>query len=147
MITAILDSLTNSKWISIVLVSFLWGGTNPLIKLGYEKYEKAMNEMCIDEEKNNNINKKFFNQLIFYPAYALPLALNLSGSLVYYAFCLRFGELKSIVPIVNSLSFVWTEIVEELLLAVSATVTAENRQNMLKFVGMLLVISGVWICH
>ncbi|GLH01878.1 Transmembrane protein 234 homolog [Gryllus bimaculatus] len=116
---------------AMVLVSFLWGATNPLIKKGSSGVNKIKCDNCI---------LQFLSEIHFLARnwrYVLPFILNQSGSVVYY-FTLQQADLSLAVPVVNSLTFVFT--------ALSGWVLGEEIPNKGTLMGMLLVVSGITLC-
>ncbi|KAJ1994340.1 hypothetical protein H4R33_000301 [Dimargaris cristalligena] len=95
--------------VGFILVALCWGFTNPFIKRGTAGLEnlpqysawwkRALSEMWY---------------LLTRWQYVLPLALNLSGSMVYY-YTLGKSDLSLAVPITNSLTFVFTALAGYLL--------------------------------
>ncbi|XP_064607194.1 transmembrane protein 234 homolog [Liolophura sinensis] len=117
--------------LSLTVVAFLWGATNPLIKLGSQGIEKI---------KENNAVKQFlceFKFLLLNWKYVIPFLVNQCGSVVYY-YTLASAEMSLTVPIANSLAFVFTTLVGRLL--------GEKIQRWETYLGMCLVITGVMFC-
>ncbi|KAI8900344.1 transmembrane protein 234-like protein [Globomyces pollinis-pini] len=121
--------------IGFIAVSLCWGFTNPFIKRG---------TIGLDIVTSNHQDRHPIIQTAYqikYLAtrwqYVLPLALNLSGSTVYY-YLLGDAELSVAVPITNSLSFVMTILAGALL--------GESKLGSIDLIGILLVIVGVIIC-
>lgn len=84
-----------------MLVSFLWGATNPLIRRGSVGIERIEASTAVE---------RIARELLFLVTrwqYLVPFGLNQAGS-VLYVVVLRSAELSLVVPVVNSLSFVWT---------------------------------------
>ncbi|KAI8827832.1 hypothetical protein BJ741DRAFT_540223 [Chytriomyces cf. hyalinus JEL632] len=76
----------------LIAVAICWGFTNPFIKLGSRGVDL--------------VTKKYASHS-WHIRYVLPLAINLSGSAVYY-YTLGNSSLSMIVPITNSLTFAFT---------------------------------------
>lgn len=117
--------------ITFVVVGFLWGATNPLIKRG---------SIGIDAiEANNKIHKIFleFKFMVTRWQYILPFLLNQCGS-VLYIFALQKSELSIAVPIANSCSFLFTA-----LMAIALGEKVPSRNG---FIGMTLITLGISIC-
>lgn len=114
-----------------VVVGFLWGATNPLIKRG---------SVGIDAIEANNKLTKLLLELKFMVTrwqYILPFLLNQMGS-VLYVFALQKSELSVAVPIANSCSFLFTAIV-----AMCLREKAPTRNGL---IGMALIALGISIC-
>ncbi|XP_062535481.1 transmembrane protein 234 homolog [Armigeres subalbatus] len=115
----------------IVVVALFWGATNPFIRrgsLGYNNLKSATKcgQLWLEV--------KF---LVSRWQYLLPLALNQLGSVVY-VFALQRAELSLVVPMANSLTFVFT--------AITARLLGEQGASWKTYTGMMLVIAGTGIC-
>lgn len=117
--------------ITFVVVGFLWGATNPLIKRGSIGFDAI--------EANNKIHKIFleFKFMVTRWQYILPFLLNQCGS-VLYIFALQKSELSIAVPIANSCSFLFTA-----LMAIALGEKVPSRNG---FIGMTLITLGISIC-
>lgn len=117
--------------IVFVVVGFLWGATNPLIKRG---------SVGIDAIEANNKITKILLELKFMVTrwqYILPFLLNQCGS-VLYVFALQKSELSVAVPIANSCSFLFT--------ALMALCLGEKAPSRNGYIGMALIALGISIC-
>ena len=74
--------------------------------------------------------------LVKNPRYALPLLLNLTGS-VWFFLLIGKAELSLTVPIVNSLALIWTVLGERVL---------GEKVGWETWAGVGLVCAGVWCC-
>ncbi|KAI8371270.1 hypothetical protein EDC96DRAFT_587243 [Choanephora cucurbitarum] len=113
-----------------ILVAICWGSTNPLIKVGSKGLDK------VSEKYPEGGMKKWLAELKFLFTrwqYVLPLALNLSGSVVYY-YTLGKSNMSLAVPITNSLTFIFS--------LLTGLCLGEDIGGK----GMALVILGVVIC-
>ncbi|CAM4726181.1 unnamed protein product [Leuciscus chuanchicus] len=92
----------------LLLVAILWGGTNPFLKKGSEGIEGVQRDnkllQFLAEIKFLFLNLK----------YLVPFLLNQSGSIVFY-FTLASTDLSLAVPMVNSLTFLFTLLMGKLL--------------------------------
>lgn len=116
---------------SLVLVGFLWGATNPLIKRG---------TTGIRSIQASNLIRKFLLEIKYLATewrYVLPFLLNQCGS-VLYVFTLQSTELSMAVPIANSCTFIFTALVSMLL--------GERMPNKDSFIGIFLISSGILTC-
>ncbi|KAF5892724.1 antigen like protein, partial [Clarias magur] len=96
------------EMLCLLLVSALWGATNPFLRKGTEGIEQV--------KKGNKISQ-FLAEVKFLflnVKYLVPFLLNQSGSLVFYL-TLATTDLSLAVPTVNSLSLVFTMFTGRLL--------------------------------
>lgn len=117
--------------IAFVVVGFLWGATNPLIKRG---------SVGIDAIEANSKIAKILLELKFMVTrwqYIVPFLLNQSGSLLY-VYALQDSELSVAVPVANSCSFLFT--------ALMAVCLGEKPPSRNGLIGMALVAMGISIC-
>ncbi|XP_055625647.1 transmembrane protein 234 homolog isoform X2 [Toxorhynchites rutilus septentrionalis] len=115
----------------IILVAVFWGATNPFIRRGTLGYNNI---------KSNTKLGQLWLELKFLVSrwqYLLALAINQCGSVIY-VFALRRTELSLIVPMCNSLTFVFTAVATKLL--------GEQSAGWKTYLGMMLVISGTTLC-
>ncbi|XP_001650943.2 transmembrane protein 234 homolog [Aedes aegypti] len=117
--------------VMIVVVALLWGATNPFIRRGSLGYNNLKAPTKCGQLW---LEVKF---LVSRWQYLLPLALNQLGSVVY-VFALQRTELSLIVPMANSLTFVFTVITARLL--------GEQGGSWKTYTGMILVIAGTVLC-
>ncbi|XP_075051313.1 transmembrane protein 234 isoform X2 [Mixophyes fleayi] len=94
-------SLAAGELLSLLLVSLLWGVTNPFLRRGAEGVESVREERKV---RRLLCEARF---LISNYRYIIPFLLNQSGSLVFYL-TLASTELSLAVPICNSLALVFT---------------------------------------
>ncbi|XP_026166044.1 transmembrane protein 234 [Mastacembelus armatus] len=117
--------------LSLLLVSVLWGCTNPLLKRGTEGIENVTRtsrvSQLLAEVKFLFLNLK----------YLVPFLLNQSGSLVFY-YTLSTTELSLAVPVANSLTFLCTLITGKLL--------GEEFGGKQAVAGMFLTMAGITLC-
>ncbi|XP_053688273.1 transmembrane protein 234 homolog [Sabethes cyaneus] len=124
----VVDSLSLSM---IVVVALCWGATNPFIRRGSLGYNNLKSRTRLGQ---------LWLELCFLVSrwqYLLPLALNQLGSVIY-VFALQRAELSLVVPMANSLTFVFT--------AITARLLGENGASWKTYCGMMLVIAGTIIC-
>ncbi|XP_013870723.1 transmembrane protein 234 [Austrofundulus limnaeus] len=116
---------------SLLLVSVLWGCTNPFLKKGSEGIEKVT--------KANRVSQLLaeIKFLLLNLKYQVPLLLNQSGSLVYY-YTLSTTELSLAVPVANSLTFLFTLLTGKLL--------GEEFGGKQAVAGMFLTMAGITLC-
>ncbi|KAM6912511.1 transmembrane protein 234 [Xenentodon cancila] len=123
--------VTVGELLSLVLVSVLWGCTNPFLKRGTEGLENVTKPsrvaQLLAEVKFLFLNIK----------YLVPFLLNQSGSLVYY-YTLSTTELSLAVPVANSLTFLFTLLTGKLL--------GEEFGGIKAVVGMFLTMAGITLC-
>ncbi|KAJ1967853.1 hypothetical protein IWQ62_001592 [Dispira parvispora] len=118
--------------VGFILVALCWGFTNPFIKRGTVGLE---NVPRYDRWWKQTLAETWF--LLTRWQYIVPLAINLSGSMVYY-YTLGKSDLSLAVPITNSLTFVFTAFAGYLL--------GECNYSRNTWLGMALVVLGVAIC-
>ncbi|XP_033844405.1 transmembrane protein 234 [Periophthalmus magnuspinnatus] len=117
--------------LSLVLVSMLWGCTNPLLKRGSRGIETVAQPNRVAQVL---AELKF---LLLNLSYIVPFLLNQSGSLVYY-YTLSTTELSLAVPVTNSLTFLCTLITGKLL--------GEEFGGKYAVAGMFLTMAGITLC-
>ncbi|XP_012720009.2 transmembrane protein 234 [Fundulus heteroclitus] len=117
--------------LSLVLVSLLWGCTNPFLKKGCEGLENVT--------ASNRVSQLLaeIKFLLLNLKYLVPFLLNQSGSLVYF-YTLSTTDLSLAVPVANSLTFLWTLLTGKLL--------GEEVGGKQAVVGMLLTMAGITLC-
>uniref|UniRef100_A0A671V9I5 Transmembrane protein 234 n=1 Tax=Sparus aurata TaxID=8175 RepID=A0A671V9I5_SPAAU len=117
--------------LSLLLVSVLWGCTNPLLKRGTEGIENVTEtsrvSQLLAELKFLFLNLK----------YLVPFLLNQSGSLVYY-YTLSTTDLSLAVPVANSLTFLCTLLTGKAL--------GEEFGGKQAVAGMFLTMAGITLC-
>uniref|UniRef100_A0A7N8YCF0 Transmembrane protein 234 n=1 Tax=Mastacembelus armatus TaxID=205130 RepID=A0A7N8YCF0_9TELE len=109
--------------LSLLLVSVLWGCTNPLLKRGTEGIENVTRTSRVSQ--------------LLAEMYLVPFLLNQSGSLVFY-YTLSTTELSLAVPVANSLTFLCTLITGKLL--------GEEFGGKQAVAGMFLTMAGITLC-
>ncbi|XP_037916764.1 transmembrane protein 234 homolog [Hermetia illucens] len=117
--------------LSLVVVAFLWGATNPFLRQGSAGIERVHSDSKIT---GFILELKF---LVTRWQYIVPFLLNQSGSLLYF-FTLQKTALSVAVPIANSLSFVFTALVAQLL--------GERAASKNVILGTILVAVGSILC-
>jgi multidrug transporter EmrE-like cation transporter len=127
-----------------VLVSILWGCTNPYIKYAQQASATAYNQESIQSNKENvknslwdtltNLKRSMMNIKVM-----APFALNQLGSAVF--FLLLSTEPVSVVsPVCNSLTFLFTAIT-------SYTVFKESvKYPWMLVVGIFFILCGTALC-
>ncbi|CAH1371930.1 unnamed protein product [Tenebrio molitor] len=109
----------------------LWGGTNPLIK---------RNSKDITKIKADSWFKQFLLEikyLLTNTKYLVPMALNQSGSVIYFL-TLQSADLSLSVPVANSLTFVFT--------AISGWILGEQLPKRNTILGVILILAGTTLC-
>jgi len=131
------------RWVlGFLLVGMAWGLTNPFIRKAAVNYNPP--KRAVLEDPNVGIVKKYIfkafyttNDLLRTPSYAVPLLINLTGS-VWFFLLIGKAELSLTVPITNSLAFLFTVLGE--WLAERKTIGRDT------WIGMVLVLSGIAFC-
>lgn len=117
--------------LSLLLVSALWGCTNPLLKRGTRGIETVTQPGRVAQLLAE------FKFLLLNLSYVVPFLLNQSGSLIYY-YTLSTTELSLAVPVTNTLTFLCTLITGKLL--------GEEFGGKRAVAGMFLTMTGVTLC-
>ena len=121
-------SLRDVLW--LVVVSALWGGTNPLIKRAGSGVENIRKSTAVAQFL---AELKF---LVFNWRYVGSFLLNQSGSLLFYL-SLAKVDISLAVPLTNSLTFLFTTLASRLL---------GEKIKRQTYMGVLLVTVGVTLC-
>ncbi|CAN9502059.1 unnamed protein product [Ophioblennius macclurei] len=116
---------------SLLLVSLLWGCTNPFLRAGSEGLE------CVREPNRVAQLLAEVKFLLLNIQYMVPFLLNQSGSLVFY-YTLSSTDLSLAVPVTNSLTFIWTLLTGRLL--------GEEFGGKQAVLGMFLTMAGITLC-
>ena len=119
-----------SEIISMVMVAMFWGITNPLLRLGSKGIEKVSSEQFM---------MKTVHEMIFLARnwkYTIPFLINQSASILYF-WTLANIELSVVVPVVNSLTFIFTVVTGVML---------KERLNRETLFGSILITIGVMLC-
>ncbi|KMU74475.1 integral membrane protein [Coccidioides immitis RMSCC 3703] len=138
--------------LSFLLVGIAWGFTTPFIRRAAVEFN-ARNEQKTQVERDvgggrmtrggswikRKLTSLFWTvvNLLRTPGYAVPLLLNLSGS-VWFFLLVGKHELSLTVPITNSMAFLFTVVGEWY---VEGKVISKQT-----WLGMLLVLSGIALC-
>ncbi|OAL39585.1 hypothetical protein AYO20_00982 [Fonsecaea nubica] len=98
--------------LSFLLVGICWGFTTPFIRKAAVNYTAPSHPSITDPNRSwisRQVAKAFFTVLglLRTPTYAVPLLLNLTGS-VWFFLLVGQAELSLTVPITNSLAFLFT---------------------------------------
>ncbi|XP_043110623.1 transmembrane protein 234 [Puntigrus tetrazona] len=121
--------VSTSEVFCLLLVAILWGGTNPFLKKGTEGIEGV--------QKDNKLLQFLAEVKFLFLNTRIPFLLNQSGSLVFYL-TLASTDLSLAVPMVNSLTFLFTLLMGKLL--------GEEFGGKRAVLGMLLIMCGVTVC-
>ncbi|XP_030614983.1 transmembrane protein 234 [Archocentrus centrarchus] len=123
--------VTVVELLSLLLVSVLWGCTNPFLKRGTEGIENVTKTSRVAQVL---AELKF---LFLNVRYLLPFLLNQSGSVVYY-YTLSTTELSFAVPVANSLTLLCTLLTGKFL--------GEEFGGKQAVIGMFLTMAGITLC-
>ncbi|KAL8794585.1 MAG: hypothetical protein Q9195_002920 [Heterodermia aff. obscurata] len=131
------------RWIlGFLLVGMAWGLTTPFIRRAAIHFQPSPHP-SLDNPSNSWLKKKilkgFFTviDLLRSPAYALPLIINLTGS-VWFFLLIGQAELSLMVPITNSLAFSFTVLGE--WWAEGKVISRDT------WIGMAFVLAGIALC-
>ena len=117
--------------ICMLAVSMVWGCSNPFLKRGSEGVCKV---------HGTNLLHQLLLEIRFLATncgYTIPFAINQIGSLLYYLTVAKL-DISLAVPIVNSLTVLFTTLVGALL--------GESLRSGRNYIGMVLVLAGVALC-
>lgn len=123
--------VTVVELLSLLLVSVLWGCTNPFLKRGTEGIENVTKTSKV-AQLLAELRFLFLNV-----KYLVPFLLNQSGSVVYY-YTLSTTELSFAVPVANSLTLLCTLLTGKFL--------GEEIGGKQAVVGMFLIMAGITLC-
>ncbi|KAK7899907.1 hypothetical protein LTR67_003653 [Exophiala xenobiotica] len=128
--------------LSFLLVGICWGFTTPFIRKAAVNYVPPSHPSITDPARSwlsRQIAKAFFTVLglLRSPGYAVPLLLNLTGS-IWFFLLVGQAELSLTVPITNSLAFLFTVLGE--WYAEGKLITKDT------LLGMTFVCAGIGLC-
>ncbi|CRG91102.1 hypothetical protein PISL3812_08150 [Talaromyces islandicus] len=129
--------------LSFLLVGIAWGFTTPFIRRAAVDFNKRQDQTSTSQQEKQTIGSRMASlfwtvvNLLRTPAYAIPLVLNLTGS-VWFFLLVGKHELSLTVPITNSMAFLFTVLGEWY---VERKVIAQET-----WLGMLLVLGGIALC-
>ncbi|KAH6840624.1 hypothetical protein B0I37DRAFT_418636 [Chaetomium sp. MPI-CAGE-AT-0009] len=130
--------------LSFLLVGLAWGLTTPFIRRAARDHRPPPHPLLeSDGVRQSRVRRRVYAaffavvDLLRNPRYAVPLVLNLTGS-VWFFLLIGKAELSLTVPIVNTLAFLFTVVGEWW---VEGKVI--SRDTML---GMLLSVGGIALC-
>lgn len=119
------------QFIWLLVPSFFWGITNPLLKQGSSGIE---NIHCTNKLTEVYLKLKF---IVLQWRCFLPFLVNQIGSVTYF-YALKTTDISIGVPVVNSLTLVFTTLTGKLV--------AGEKYQLKTVFGMILVIIGVTLC-
>lgn len=122
--------LASEAVVSIFFVALTWGITNPLMRLGTSRPKP---------KSSSNLVTRLFQEVFYLIQnwrFSLPFVINQCGSVLYMR-TLGICELTIIVPLVNSLTFLFTSITGFLL---------GEKFNVGVIIGSCFIMLGVSIC-
>eukprot|EP00106_Octopus_bimaculoides_P005214 XP_014772656.1 PREDICTED: transmembrane protein 234-like [Octopus bimaculoides] len=122
------DTLISVFW--LVLVSVIWGCTNPILKKTSAGIENIKEQNTILQLKSELLF------LVFRLKYVTAFLINQCGSILFYL-TLASADLSIAVPLTNSLTFVFT--------VLTGCFLGEKIPRQSQF-GMLLIVFGVSLC-
>ncbi|KIW68824.1 hypothetical protein PV04_04744 [Phialophora macrospora] len=128
--------------LSFLLVGVCWGFTTPFIRKAAVNYIAPSHASITDPNRSwisRQVAKAFFTVLglLKSPAYAIPLVMNLTGS-IWFFLLVGQAELSLTVPITNSLAFLFTVLGE--WYAEGKLISRDT------WLGMILVCGGIGLC-
>ncbi|KAM9320112.1 transmembrane protein 234 [Gastrophryne carolinensis] len=125
-------SVATAELGALLLVSVLWGVTNPFLRRGAEGLEKV-------KEDSSRVWRLLSEArfLICNYRYIIPFLLNQSGSVVFYL-TLASTELSLAVPVCNSLALVFT--------VLTGWILGEHIGGKRALAGLFITMVGITIC-
>lgn len=117
---------------SLIVVAFLWGSTNPLIK-------KGTSSDSLKKEKRSSSLKDLLYEwkyLLTNINFIVPFSLNQLGSVLYF-FSLQNVDVSIAVPVTNSMTFIFT--------AITGIILGEKRPGKKTYLGLVLILLGTFI--
>ncbi|KAG6012027.1 hypothetical protein E4U43_007975 [Claviceps pusilla] len=130
--------------LSFLLVGLAWGLTTPFIRRAAQTHRPPSHQLLqSDPIKNHWLRSRLYGvffavaDLLRNPRYALPLLVNLTGS-VWFFLLIGQAELSLTVPIVNTMAFLFTVLGEWY---VEGKVISRDTA-----VGMVLSLVGIALC-
>jgi len=128
--------------LSFLIVGLCWGFTTPFIRKAAITYTVPTNPSITDPNRSwisRQAAKIFFSiiGLLRSPGYAVPLVLNLTGS-IWFFLLVGQAELSLTVPITNSLAFLFTVLGEWYV--DGKLITRDT------WIGMGFVCAGIALC-
>ncbi|KAF8433646.1 hypothetical protein BGX38DRAFT_201952 [Terfezia claveryi] len=128
--------------LGFLLVGAAWGMTSPFMRKAAVNYVPS--KRAVLEDPSVGVVKKFFLKVIYAvfdllrrPSYAIPLLINLTGS-IWFFLLIGQAELSLTVPIINSVAFLFTVLGE--FLAEGKGVERDT------WAGMAMVCGGIALC-
>ncbi|KAF8461929.1 integral membrane protein [Kalaharituber pfeilii] len=128
--------------VGFLLVGAAWGMTSPFIRRAAVDYTPP--KRTVLEDPTTGRVKKLVLKVLYAvfdllkrPSYAIPLLINLTGS-IWFFLLIGQAELSLTVPIINSLAFLFTVLGE--YLAEGKTVSRDT------WIGMAMVCGGIALC-
>ncbi|KAI8829666.1 hypothetical protein BC829DRAFT_149082 [Chytridium lagenaria] len=122
--------------VGLPLVALCWGSTNPFIKRGSRGLQQITDKHINSPWWKRTAAEYWF--LLTRWQYVVPLAINLSGSMVYY-YTLGQSDLSNAVVVTNSVTFAVT-------LLTGYALGEEKELSARSLFGMSLVGIGVALC-
>ncbi|KAI9355444.1 hypothetical protein DFJ73DRAFT_825733 [Zopfochytrium polystomum] len=119
----------------LLAVAICWGLTNPFIKLGSKGVDRVNRRHATSSWITRTLAEYWF--LLSKWQFTLPLAINLSGSAVYY-YTLGQTNMSMVVPVTSSLTLAFT--------TVGGVIMGEDLGSGETILGLGLVFLGVLLC-
>lgn len=133
-------------WLQIIVVSLLWGTTNPYINKHTNNNNSSNEKQQHNDDLQNNIKQKNIIQRTIYDMQQLVTnykfiffyVINQLGS-IYYISMLSTVPISILSPCCNSITFIIT--------AVASYIIGENINiNKYTIIGSILIITGFVLC-
>ncbi|KAK3942212.1 integral membrane protein [Diplogelasinospora grovesii] len=130
--------------LGFLMVGLAWGLTTPFIRRAAKDHHPPAHPLLeSDAVRNSAVKRRVYGawfavvDLLRNPRYAIPLLLNLTGS-VWFFLLIGQAELSLTVPIVNTLAFLFTVVGEWW---VESKVISRDTM-----IGMVLSLGGIALC-
>ncbi|TAQ89388.1 hypothetical protein B7494_g2282 [Chlorociboria aeruginascens] len=130
--------------LGFLLIGIAWGGTTPFIRAAARTHTPTAHPILESPAvKNSWLKNKLYTaffgviDLLSNPRYALPLVINLTGS-IWFFLLIGQAELSLTVPITNSMAFLFTVLAEWW---VERKVISRDT-----WIGMTLSLCGIALC-
>ncbi|EFJ30738.1 hypothetical protein SELMODRAFT_89246 [Selaginella moellendorffii] len=124
----------------MLVTGSIWGTTNALMKRGTSALDRRNRQLGARQSGGDSWLGAVVRDWILLLCtweYSLPLAINLSASLVFFA-KLSESPLSLAVPITNATTFAAT--------AVAGSALGERLRLKQTALGLLLIVAGIWLC-
>lgn len=131
----------HGSWVFMLATSLVWGLTNPLLKRGAEVAHEQQKQRGHHAQGSF---RRHLTSLLLNWQYILPQLVNWSGS-VFFVMALQYSALSTAVPIVNAMTFVFTEICARFVLRQDSSVNRSMSESLRVYGGITCILIGITI--